>query len=315
MHEIFQAFVKYIFNQLKTGETASLYLSAEESFFTRINQAKIRQIIKVNQGEVTLTLVKAGKNSFMTIPFGAHHETNIQQGLRALYYCRNECEQLSVDPFCITLSNCGNSFEQHQGIFPTDEEWFDVLLPLLQGLDCAGILTAGRVIRANINSLGQEHWYEGNSFYFDCSLYTPSQQSVKLFYGYKNWSATAFEEKLNQARNQLINLNAAKKNIIPAKYRTYFAPEAVAGLINMFSWNGVSASAYHQGQCALKPLVDGQLRFSPQFSLVEDFFSGFSPRFNSLGELSPSLLPIIEKGQLENFLVSSKTAKEYNLKL
>ena len=313
MHALFQALAKSVFDILKTEESSSLHLSAEESFFARLNQAKVRQTIKVNQGEVTLTFIKNSRNSFVTFPFGEQHEINVQQALESLHYCRTECEKLPIDPFCITLENCGNSFEQHPGSFPNDEEWFDVLLPYLKGFDCAGLLTAGNVIQANMNSLGQNHWYEGKSFFFDCSFYTPNQQSVKLFYGDKNWSKAAFEEKLNQAKNQLINLQAPKKTISPGKYRTYFAPEAVADLISLFSWNGVSASAYHQGQCALKSIAEGRLCFSPQFSLTEDFSCGFSPRFNSLGELSPMLLPIIENGVLKNFLVSSKTAKEYNL--
>ncbi len=313
MYELFNTFAKLLFSQLQEGENLSLFLSAEESFFLRINKAKIRQSIQVNQGDVTLTFIKNKRNLFVTIPFGTYQEDNIQKGLKALHECRYGSEQLPIDPFCITLDNLGESFEDHTGDFPKDEEWFNVLLPRLQGIDCAGFLTAGNVIQANRNSLGQNHWYKSRSFFFDCSLYTPDQQSVKLFYGDKVWSAITFEEKLKSARNQLASMSTPKKVIAPGRYRTYFAPEAVADLIELFSWNGVSASAYHQGQCALKLIKDGQIGFSSQFSLIEDFSYGFSPRFNSLGELAPSSLPIIENGELKNFLISTKTAKEYNL--
>lgn len=314
MYASFQTFAKAIFQKLTGEENASLHLSFEDSFFTRFNEAKIRQTIKVLQGEITLTLVKNNRNSFFTFPFGMDQEKNIEQGLNALTHCRKECEALSADPFWISLGNSGNSHEVHAGNFPKDGAWFDEIGPRIHGLDCAGFLTAGKMIRANLNSLGQDHWYEGDSFFFDCSLYTTNQQAVKLFYGDKVWSTTVFEEKLNHAVEQLSRLQKAKRIISPGKYRTYFAPDAVSELIGIFSWNGVSASAYHQGQCALKPLADGQTKFSPFFSLTEDFTLGFSPRFNGLGELSPVSLPIIEKGELKNMLVSSKTAKEYKLK-
>src|SRR5882757_9982841 len=103
MYDLFSDFSEQLFRQLKTDETASLFLSAEESFFLRINQGKIRQTIKVNQGEVTLTFIKNEKNISITIPFGTDQEKNIQQGLKALNQCRQECEQLPIDSFCISL--------------------------------------------------------------------------------------------------------------------------------------------------------------------------------------------------------------------
>jgi predicted Zn-dependent protease len=40
---------------------------------------------------------------------------------------------------------------------------------------------------------------------------------------------------------------------------------------------------------------------------------GLTPQFNSLGELPPVEVPIIEKGLLKNLFVSSRSAKEYGL--
>ena len=55
------------------------------------------------------------------------------------------------------------------------------------------------------------------------------------------------------------------------------------------------------------------LRLSPKLSLSEDFSPGFCPKFNSEGEVSEDSLILIKKGKLENSLVSSRSAKEYNL--
>ncbi len=40
---------------------------------------------------------------------------------------------------------------------------------------------------------------------------------------------------------------------------------------------------------------------------------GLTPRFNSLGEVSPTSLPLIQDGELKTMLVSSRSAKEYGL--
>ena len=53
---------------------------------------------------------------------------------------------------------------------------------------------------------------------------------------------------------------------------------------------------------------------SPCFSLSEDFTSGMVPRFNYNGELAPEKMDLILSGSLSNTLVSTRTAKEYNVK-
>jgi predicted Zn-dependent protease len=52
---------------------------------------------------------------------------------------------------------------------------------------------------------------------------------------------------------------------------------------------------------------------SAKFSLYEDFSHGLVPRFNSLGELAPKKLTLIQAGELKNSLVSARSAKEYSV--
>jgi predicted Zn-dependent protease len=58
----------------------------------------------------------------------------------------------------------------------------------------------------------------------------------------------------------------------------------------------------------------GGTKLSPLFSLSEDFRSGLVPRFNERGEIAQEVLSIIDKGNLANTMVSSRTAKEYKVK-
>jgi len=56
-----------------------------------------------------------------------------------------------------------------------------------------------------------------------------------------------------------------------------------------------------------------EAQLSPCFSLTEDFRTGLVPKFNGIGEISSETLPLIHNGILKNTLISSQTAKEYNL--
>jgi predicted Zn-dependent protease len=313
MQNLFNQFAKDIFQKLQADEVLSLSLSGEKTLFTRLNQAKIRQISNVEQGSVKFTFLKNGRHVKYYFPFGTDSKINLEKGLKILEKCREDAKGLPVDPFCPEINNLGNSEEHHKGYFLKDVDWMDTLSPMLKGLDCAGILTAGSVMRGNINSLGQSHWYESENFCLDLSFYTPSQKAVKLIYADKNWSKELFQSKLDFSKEQLSKLDSPNKNLVPGKYRTYFAPEATYGFLNILSWNGVGAASYHQGQSAFKLIKDGNAALSSLFTLCEDFTKGVSPRFNSLGELAPTSLPIVEKGQLKNLLTSTRSAKEYSL--
>ncbi len=313
MQELFNQFAKDLFCSLQGDEQVSLSLAAENTFFNRINQSKIRQTTQVEQGSVNFSYVKNKRTVDHSMPFGMDYETNFKKGLKLLEQCRSDIAQLPEDPFCAEFKNEGNSSESHKGSFPDKEEWFDEYLPMLQSVDSAGLLIAGSVMRGSINSLGQNHWYQGESFNLDLSFYTPSQKAVKLIHADKKWSKNAFEKKVEFAKEQLISLDKPSKTIAPGRYRTYFAPEAVSDLINILSWYGVSASSYHQGRSALKSLADMETELSKLFTLKEDFSLGLGPRFNSLGELSETQVPLIENGKLRNLLTSTRTAKEYKL--
>jgi predicted Zn-dependent protease len=49
------------------------------------------------------------------------------------------------------------------------------------------------------------------------------------------------------------------------------------------------------------------------FSISEDFSSGLTPRFNGNGEVAPEKTVLIDRGELKQTLVSSRSAKEYGV--
>lgn len=79
----------------------------------------------------------------------------------------------------------------------------------------------------------------------------------------------------------------------------------------MLNWNALSASAWKQGRSPFKKLAEHEATLSPLLNVEENFAMGLTPRFNSLGEVSETRVPLIGAGELKNLLVSSRTAKEY----
>jgi len=64
-------------------------------------------------------------------------------------------------------------------------------------------------------------------------------------------------------------------------------------------------AAHKRGVGSFRDLMEGKKKLSSKFSLMEDFTLGLSPRFNDLGEVADSQLPLIVHGELKNFLTST----------
>lgn len=310
---LFETLAKSLIKSLQADEQLSLSLEAEDSFYVRLNRHKVRQTFKLSQGNITLRFMKNQRYVLHTIPFGNDGDLNHQKALAEIESCRWAAEQLPPDPFCPTFvkANESNSSEEHQAKLPLDEDWFDLIFPLFQGnlQDCAGLLTSGRVMRGVYDSLGQSHWFSRDNFTLDLSFYTPQQKAVKFLYSNHQWSAKDVEKKLETVKQQLALLDQPDRQIKPGRYRTYFAPQAVAELATLLS---PAASHYYQGSSPFQKLANGQT-LSPKVTLVEDFSLGLSPRFNSLGETAPLRLDLIQDGVLKNWLTSTRTAQEHNL--
>ena len=125
------------------------------------------------------------------------------------------------------------------------------------------------------------------------------------------WDQAAYAAKLADSKLQLQRMAQPPKPVPRGQYRTYLAPDALAEIIGMFSWGGISEAALQRGDSALALLRLGEKQLSALFSLSENFRHGLVPRFNEWGEVAPVELPLIADGQLKNTLVSSRTAKEY----
>jgi len=305
---------KALFNELKNNEDMTLSYSGEESLFVRINQAKIRQATEVSQGYLSMGFISGNRRTESMFSITGNLEEDLKRALAVLKECRVSCETLPEDPYLVLPEAGESSEEDYYGKLPPRETLAETLLKPAQSDDLVGLFTSGLLMRGNLNSKGQSHWFSTENFCFDYSLYTPSQKAIKATYAGSDWDESAYLANFQLAQKQLKMLERAPRKITPGKYRVYFAPAAVADFVSMFSWSGLSGSALMQGHSAFKKLFEEKVSLSPLFSLEENFQQGLVPRFNEYGEVSPLKVPLITKGKLTSPLINRRTAQEYNLK-
>jgi len=313
LKELFKIFSSKLFDSLLKDETLKMTFSGESSQFIRINNAKIRQAGYVDDADVELTLISNNRTCSRSFTYTNEPDNNLKTALSILTDMRDEITQLPVDPYIVEpiLSNSTEDI-RHCSLL-NEEQVVDALLPVMQNVDLVGIWASGRAFRGAANSLGLNHWFETDSFTLDYSLVTPQHQMVKGTFSGEDWDQNKYEEFLSASKNKLELLNKKPVKISPGSYRVWFEPAAVSDFIGMFSWNGVGEASIQQGCSGFSKMRNNSELLSPKFTLKEDFSSGMVPRFNSEGEIAPETMTLIDRGKLQNTLVSSRTAAEYGV--
>jgi predicted Zn-dependent protease len=309
----FEQVSERLLGSLKKGEELTISFGAEESLFIRFNGNSIRQNTDVEQLTMSLRLHANGRTVEKSRSLSGNSDTDVASMQRLLDSCREEATILPADPYQVPIQNNGNSREEFAGALLSPQEIVENVLAPAKGSDLAGLYGGGSVIQANRNSAGQSHWFATETFFMDYSLYD-GPRAAKAVYSGARWNQDEWAKNFSRCREQLQMLSKPAQAVKPGKYRTYLAPGALSGLLALCGWGGLSAGAWKQGRSPFKKLADGETKLSPLFTLNENFGLGFSPRFNSLGEMAPASLTLIEKGALKEMLVSSRSAKEYGLR-
>jgi predicted Zn-dependent protease len=307
----FNQIVDRLLNSLKEGEDLKLELKGEQSQFVRFNNAKVRQAGCVDDAGLSVALMQNQRTCFRKIPLTGEGAIDGKLAESALEELRTEIPQLPEDPYLVLPQGNATSRESHTGKLLEPKSVADSLLSEVAGLDFTGIYAGGSLSRAYADSAGQKHWFATEFFSVDYSLFTADGQAVKDTFAGNIWDDTAYAHKIADSKHQLAKLAQPPKPIPKGQYRTYLAPGAIAELLSMFSWGGVSEDSLQRGGSALALLQRGEKQFSPQFHLIENFNQGLVPRFNGWGEIAPTEIPLIQSGKLINTLINSRSAKEY----
>jgi predicted Zn-dependent protease len=293
--------------KIETTEAFVLHLSGEDSLFTRFNRGQVRQTGQVRDGRYRLEFFHAGKTCWGSFPCTGNDSIDFLQAARVLAELRSEIDQLPPDPYAVLPMGQGSSSQSQAGQLAPGAT--DILAPVAE-LDFTGLYAGGTVVRGYADSLGRSHWFSTETFTLDYSLFDAAGQAVKGVYAGNQWDSAQYQQQITSSRQQLALMAKAQHAVAKGKYRTYLAPAAVADLVEMLSWGGISESSMQQGQSALADLSEGH-HLSPLFSLEEDFSNGLMPRFNQTGDMAPEQLSLIAGGKLVNTLVNARTAKEY----
>jgi predicted Zn-dependent protease len=306
----FQQLAVDLRSSITTNECFVLTLSGEDSLFTRFNCAQIRQSGTVRDVRCTLKLFKDGRTCWQNFPCTGEVEIDRLQAQQALIDLRGQITQISPDPYLVLPNGQEHSVSDRSGELLSPDAAATTILAAVHGLDFTGLYAAGVNLRGYADSNGQEHWFSADTFTLDYSLFTSDGQAVKGAYAGAVWDTEKYLQQIDRSRQQLARLQHQPKSIQRGRYRTYLAPAAVADMIDMLAWGGVSEADLQQGQSSLAPLRDGDY-LSSLFSVTEDFTAGMVPRFNQMGEVAIDRLPLIAEGKLVNTLVSSRSAREY----
>lgn len=312
MKTSFENYAKKVFSNLMSDEQMTMNLAAEETLFARISNAKIRQITNLNQAFVDLNFIKGNKTLNFNLPF-KNNEDDISLTVEKLNEVRFWISEIAEDPYLVRPEFYGVTSDVSINDLPSNDEMLSCILDCASQVDLAGIFSSGNIVRATINSLGQFHWFEARNFYLDYSLYNEKQKAVKSLYAGNTWDQKALYANILESKHKLSLMNRESRKIERGSYRVFLAPSAVAELLGILSWGGVSMGDHQRGNGSFNDLWKQKKKLSSKFSLAEDFSLGLNPRFNDRGEVAPNFFPIIENGELKNFLTSTRTANEYKV--
>lgn len=307
-----KTFSEDLFNTLKNDEDVSLNLHSEESDFIRFNASKVRQNTSVNQHDLSLVYKCNQRQYSCQISLSMNLPQDLAFARTKIEELRRELPKTEANPKFSPIVNNGTSEVYKKSERPSTQELIQTIHSTFADSDLAGFWCSGPIRQASANSKGQFHFFENDSFFFDYSLYN-GPRAAKGFFSEPNWNPKTFTNQAQQTKNTLSLLTKPQVKVKPGAYRSYLAPMAVAELMGMFYWRSLSRGSFEQGFAPLKKLYQKEKLFSKQFSLLDNNLLGLDSHFNSTGEKVPDQIPIIENGEMKTFLISTATAKEYNL--
>jgi predicted Zn-dependent protease len=295
--------------ELRAAETLLCNFSGERSDFVRFNQGSVRQAGSVEQGYVSLRLIRDRRQASTTLPLGGGE---LAAGKAAIGQLREVLGELPEDPFLLINETPRSTSSERRGRLASADEVTGEIIGRARGRDLVGIYAAGTVYRGFANSLGQRNWHEIDSFNFDWSLYLEADRAVKGTYAALAWDGKTFASRLDEAAHQLEDLAKPRRTLEPGEYRVYLAPRAMEEITGLLAWGGFSARARATKQSPLLRMQQGAL-LSPRLTAIEDNAGGFAPDFQEDGFVKPPRVMLIESGRLRDALVSPRSAKEYGL--
>lgn len=300
------------FSQLKKDEEINFFVHSEESQFIRFNKSAVRQNTSVKQHEIFITYQNQQRRMKYGLNLSLDFDIDLKNILAELQTCRSQLPQIDPHPQFVAMVNNGISEQVKKVDRPHDLEMLKIITENFSNADMAGLFCSGPVRQVSINSKGQFHFFENDFFFLDYSIYN-GPKAAKGFFSTETWNEGDLKKNIQATKSKLEKLNQPTISVPKGLHRAYLEPMAVQEILWTLGWGALSCSSMNQGRSALKRLYQNEISLSPQFSLSENLGLGYVPTFNSLGEIAPKELLLIENGKPKNLLTSSATAQEYQV--
>lgn len=314
MQDYFYQLLNYINTQMKSDEEFSAYFTGESSDFCRFNSSKVRQAGHVLQKHIRLNVNKGKRHAYYQLPLSGDLASDSSVLKDAINKLRFVIRDIAEDPYFVTTDTVSDLTEEREGSLPQINQFVPKLCHTFKNLDAVGIFTSGHIYRGFGNSKGQRNWFSSTSFNLDWSVYHDADKAVKNNFAGCSWSDDAFEAKVKSDLTRLNRLERfSERKISPGGYRVYLTPSALLEVFELLSWNAFGLKSQKTRSSALNRLVDGKQSLSPLVSFGEEMKGGTAPRFNEYGFIKPEAIPIVEKGQFCEPLVSPQSAAEYGI--
>jgi predicted Zn-dependent protease len=300
-----------IFAHLHVAEELLINYAAEQSDFVRLNHNKVRQAGNVAQYELQLNLIAKQRQSSAAFNLCGNLSNDLAQAEVLLKQLRAQLVQLPADPYLHIASQVHNSVHHGENSLPSAQDTLQHIMTSVGELDLVGIWASGTMMHGFANSHGQFNWHSNHNFNFDWSLYYQNDKAVKQAYAGFAWDETAFQHKLEHARQTLGLLAKPAKTIQPAHYRVFLTPTALHEILSLLGWGGFALKSHRTQQTPLLKMIKDGLQLNPKVTLTEQHAAGLAPTFTPEGFIKPDSVTLIENGQYRDCLANARSAKEY----
>jgi predicted Zn-dependent protease len=299
--------------RLHANEVVFGWLASEESDFVRFNHARVRQAMTIRQSYLTLSLLSRKRRDAVTLSLGGSYGEDRERVRSALERMRGSLPALPEDPYLLYSTEPAQSSRVERSRLPSPEEALHVVLDAAKDQDFVGIYAAGPVRRACASSLGHRLEHEVASCQLDFSLYHAQDKAAKGSLAAFEWDPKSVRKAIADAEVELGHLTRPAKTIEVGAHRAYLSPTAVAELVAMLNWGGVSAKAQRTKTSSLQRLVHGEARLSEKVHLRENTAEGLAPAFDEVGFQKPGSVELVRDGKHAGAMVSARTAVEYGI--
>lgn len=314
MQDYFYELADFAQTRLKAREVLLLGFSGEESSFVRFNRSAVRQAGAVEQRQLALHLIGAGRRVSTHLTASGDAALDREHIGKALHDARERLAVVPDDPYLHYATEVRSTENVQPNRLPEDEgQVVDAIVKAGEGRDLVGIYMAGGIHRGFANSLGQRNWFSTYSHHFDWSFHLDGDKAVKCAYAGFVWDPAEFEEKVTRAKAELDALRRPRQTLEPGRYRVYLAPQAMEEVVGLLQWGGFGLSARRTRRTPLLRMVTDDAALDPSVRMVEDTREGLNAEFDEAGFLKPDEVTLIEGGRLGDPLVSARAAKEYGV--